>query len=99
MLTIAETALELRLSVRQVRRLISAGELPVVHLTARRRGVLEADVVAYIAERRVVRRLSGSSAVAGAFPRFDQAERTYFASCRQAVQPPRRIRESHDAEG
>src|SRR5437016_6343000 len=81
-LSIADVAGALRISVRSVRRLIGQGELPVVHLTARRRGVLESDVAMYIAERRVVTQppYTGSR-VAATSSSYSRLEREYFAAC------------------
>jgi hypothetical protein len=84
MLTIADVARELGISVRSVHRLLGR-ELPVVNVTARRRGVLEADLAAYIAERRVVG-LSGGlplNPMHATSPTADlvRAERAYFAHC------------------
>jgi excisionase family DNA binding protein len=93
-LRIAEAARELGISVRSVRRLISAGELPFICLTTRRLGVLRTDVVGYIARKRVVVQQPGSgyaTSIPGAVPtslNFEKARRAYLAMCAE----PRRKR-------
>ena len=83
--TIAEAACQLRISLRAVNRLIGAGDLPVVHLTARRRGVLESDVAAYVARKRVVKCFAGGLPMTATVLKLEKAERAYFAAC---AQPP-----------
>lgn len=71
MLTIADVARALCISVRSVRRLIGSGELPYVRLTERRRGVLESDIAAFVAARRVVKPMAAATL----------ADAVYSAAC------------------
>lgn len=95
-LTIAEVATALSLSARSVRRLLApSGPLPCIHLTARRRGILESDVAAYIAERRVVAQPPYTGSRTGiASSKYSELERAYFAACtrrqRAQTETPRR---------
>ena len=50
---IKEVARRLSLSLRAVRTLLAAGELPYVQISKRRIGVLESDLAAFINARRV----------------------------------------------
>jgi excisionase family DNA binding protein len=55
LLTLAETAKLLKISTRHLARVISAGDLPVVRVTARVVRISPADLDAYIEGKREVR--------------------------------------------
>jgi excisionase family DNA binding protein len=52
LLTVADVALRLALSVRTVRTLVALGKLPIVRVGARAVRIADADLVAFVAERR-----------------------------------------------
>jgi excisionase family DNA binding protein len=53
LLTVADAARRLALSIRSVRTQIALGKLPVVRVSARAVRVMEADLAAFVAARRV----------------------------------------------
>jgi excisionase family DNA binding protein len=87
LLTLAETADRLRISVRTVRRLTAAGALPIIRVSPRRVCVPVASVDDFIA--RGGWRSENSRAV-GIASKWLSEERAYFADCQRSPPKPRR---------